>query len=442
MSQDSAKLRPKDPLVAIRGFEDLLPATAARHAHVENIARAVFLRYGYREIRTPILEPTELFARSAGEASDVVVHKQMYTFQDPGQRSNTLRPEGTAGVVRALVEHNVLHQTPLQKLWYIGPMFRYERPQKGRLRQFHQIGVEAFGTTSPEQDAEIIALCRDLLRDLGFQQLTVKINSLGDRDDRLQYNAQLRERILETTQNAAHQNPEPPAWVHDWQRLAQLNPMRVFDTKDPLAHPYLKELPRISTCLGPAASQHHQRVCNALDALEISYEQDPDLVRGLDYYNRTVFEIVQGNIGAQSAILGGGRYDGLVEELGGPAVPGVGMAIGLERLLLSMDAAQLLPAETQLLPPPDDFVVCFDEEALPTAFLLAQQGRQVGRRVHFEPIPRKPKAALREAARSQAKRALILGTNELATATVQIKNLVTGEQKALPLYQAFESALE
>jgi histidyl-tRNA synthetase len=332
-------------------------------------------------------------------------------------------------------------------------MFRYERPQKGRLRQFHQIGVEAFGTTSPEADAEIIALCDDLLRRLGFRELTVKLNTLGDPADRQSYNALLREQIRaitaaqrQQTHSAQTELPSTPdaapetnklKWCDDWDRLALINPMRVFDTKDPDARAFLTDLPRISDHVGPAARAHHDSVCQALTDLGITFEQDPDLVRGLDYYSRTVFEIVQGNIGAQSAVLGGGRYDGLVAHLGGPAVPGVGMAIGLERLLLSMEAGGFLPTDEVLHPGPDDAVLCFDEAALPAGFRLAQQGRKLGRTVAFDALARKPKAALREASRIRARRALILGQGELEKGTVQIKNLETGEQTEVPLSEAF-----
>jgi histidyl-tRNA synthetase len=445
-------------LKAIRGFEDLLPRSTAIHAYVESVARDLFHLYGYREIRTPIVEPTELFARSAGDASDVVVHKQMYTFVDPGERSNTLRPEGTAGVIRALIEHSVLSQQPLQKVWYIGPMFRYERPQKGRLRQFHQVGVESFGTHAPEADAEVIALCVALLRRLGFQQFCVKINTLGDAEDRAKYNAVLRDRIREITdgqRREAQNSPTDslgtktgtdedlrPRWYHDWERLAELNPMRVFDTKDPIARRHLDKLPRISDQVGPEAAAHHKAVCDALTALGIPYEQDPDLVRGLDYYSRTVFEIVQGNIGAQSAILGGGRYDGLVAQLGGPAVPGVGMAIGLERLILSMESAGILPPDSELMPPPEDVVVCFDAAALPAGFLLAQTGRSLGRAVAFDAMARKPKVAMREAGRTGARRALIIGTGELERGTVQVKDLTTGEQTEVPRDEVYRLSTE
>jgi histidyl-tRNA synthetase len=321
-------------------------------------------------------------------------------------------------------------------------MFRYERPQKGRLRQFHQIGVEAFGTATPENDAEIIALSTDLLQKLGFTGLSVKLNTLGDPTDRKKYNAILRERIKRITGQARTTNPgrvgtESASWCDDWDRLADLNPMRVFDTKDPQARPHLQALPRIHDHVGPEARAHHEALCLALDQLGITYEQDADLVRGLDYYSRTVFEVIQGNIGAPSTILGGGRYDGLVAELGGPAVPGVGMAIGLERLILSMEAGGHLPPDDMIMPTPDDIVLCFDTAGLAIGFQLAQEGRRRGRRVLFDALARKPKAALREASRSRARRALILGDGELQRGTVQLKDLESGSQVEVPLSEAF-----
>lgn len=401
-------------------MEDLLPETTRKFRHIEDTARRVFTGYGYGEIRTPILEPTELFARAAGEASDIMVSKQMYTFDDPGERSNTMRPEGTAGVVRAMVESGAFKELPIHRLYYTGPMFRYEKPQKGRLRQFHQVGVEFFGVAHPAADAEVITLCYQFLTELGFNDIITKINTIGSMEDRRQYNQTLRDTI----------QANPGGWCEQCRQRALINPMRVFDCKVEACNKLTESLPRITESVSEESRAHFQQVTALLDAANVPYEIESSLVRGFDYYTHTVFEVIQSNIGAQSAILGGGRYDGLVEELGGPAVPAVGMGIGMERLILSMEAAGIgFPAA----PAVDYYALAMDAEALPAIFEVVYALRRAGKTVAFDCQPRTMKAGFKAANRVGAREMLILGSNERERGIIQKKNLETGQQIEEPL---------
>lgn len=411
----------REALQAIRGMNDILPNQVVYFQFLENIARELFDLYGYREIRTPILEPTELFDRSAGEASDVVVSKQMYTFQDPGERMNTMRPEGTAGVVRALVQSGLLKETSQQKLYYSGPMFRYEKPQKGRFRQFTQVGLEFFGVAHPAADVEVIILCDTYLRRLGFSDISLKLNSIGCRQCRADYNQKLREAISAAS---------GAGWCEYCLRRAELNPMRVFDCKVEQCKTLVEDLPRISGSVCTECGEHFASVKNLLDAAGVKYELDDELVRGFDYYSRTVFEIVQGGLGAQNAVLGGGRYDYLVEELGGPATPAVGMSVGVERLIMAM---QSIGIELPGGPRAEYYILALDEQSLPTAQRLAQFARSCGVRVCFECQPKSARAGLKAANRSGAGIALIVGADELSRDSAQWKNLETGEQMELLL---------
>lgn len=419
-------------------MEDLLPSQIGAWQHVEQVARDTFTCFGYSEIRTPLLEPTELFARSAGDASDVVVSKQMYTFTDPGERSNTLRPEGTAGVVRALIEHGVLKEQPQQKLYYMGPMFRYEKPQKGRQRQFNQIGVEFFGVAHPAADVEIIALCDIYLRRLGFSNLVTKVNNIGCRECRPAYNAHLREIIRAAVPAAVSATAgddgssavQEVAWCNQCLERARVNPMRVFDCKVEKCGELVKALPRVNEHVCEECRSHFEKVLQLLDSTGTPYQLDASLVRGFDYYSRTVFEVMQSGIGAQSTILGGGRYDYLVEELGGPALPGVGMGVGVERLLLALEANGITPP-----PPvrPQYYALAMDEESLPKVLQFVQSQRAAGRTVAFDCQPRSMKAGLRAANRVNAQNIIIVGKDELARGVMQQKNLDTGEQVEVPL---------
>lgn len=418
MSQD--KPNRTATIQSIKGMEDLLPADAAKFRHIEHTARDIFGQFHYGEIRTPILESTDLFARTAGEASDIIVSKQMYTFTDAGDRSNTMRPEGTAGVVRAMVQHGAFKELPIHKLYYMGPMFRYERPQKGRLRQFHQVGVEFFGVAHPSADAEIISLCDQLLKALGFQNIVTKVNTIGCPDCRKAYNERLRQAILDT----------PDGWCPQCIERARVNPMRVFDCKVPACGELVKKLPRVNESVCGECKAHFDQVVALLDAAGIAHEPDDNLVRGFDYYTRTVFEVMQGNIGAQSAILGGGRYDGLVSELGGPQVPAVGMGIGMERLILAMEANGIAFPDP---PPVDYYALALDEESIGAVSELVNRLRAGGKSVAFDCQPRGMKPGLKSANRANAREILIVGSNERERGIAQRKNLETGEQTEVAL---------
>ncbi|MCX7964436.1 MAG: histidine--tRNA ligase [Candidatus Sumerlaea chitinivorans] len=421
---------------AIRGTKDVLPAESRAYQWVEETARKLFEAYGYREIRTPILEPTELFVRSVGEASDIVVSKQMYTFTDPGERSNTLRPEGTAGVARALIESGLLKETSQQKLYYIGPMFRYEKPQKGRLRQFTQIGIEFFGVAHPAADAEIITICDRFLRKLGFPQVTTRLNNIGCKECRRAYNERLREEIAKLGASAGEGEPQ---WCEQCLRRAELNPMRVFDCKLEDCQKLAAKLPKIADAVCDTCTRHAERLAGLLDSVGIHYELAPELVRGLDYYTRTVFEIVHGGLGAQNAVIGGGRYDDLIEELGGPPTPAVGMSIGVERLLLALEANEIEP------PPPPEvefYILALDEEALDVAFRLAEHARTNNVPVIFDCQPRSARAGLKAANKAGARVALIIGADEVQRQVVQWKNLESSEQVELELAEVERNLTE
>src|SRR3984885_6737501 len=321
-------------LQAVRGTRDLLPPETELWNHIDTTARRVFERYSFGEIRTPILEETQLFSRSVGEETDIV-SKEMYTFSpEPGQ-SLTLRPENTAGVVRAYIEHQLGESGQLQKLYYIGPQFRRERPQKGRYRQFSQIGAEVIGppssgSESPLRDAEVLEMLATLLDEMGITGWSLEINSVGSAADRARYNETLREALI----------PLAPKMCVDCQRRAVTNPLRVLDCKVPEDQPIIETLPKIVDSLDEASKAHFAAVLAALDAAEVPYTRNHRLVRGLDYYTRTTFEFTHGGLGAQNALLGGGRYDGLSEAIGGPKAPGIGFAMGEDRLVLTLLAQE------------------------------------------------------------------------------------------------------
>src|SRR6201993_2258565 len=313
---------------AVKGTRDILPPSSATWNQVEAIARELFRTYNYQEIRTPILEPTELFARGVGEETDIVT-KKMYTFEDRDGSSLTLRPEATASVMRAYIEHRLDQKPGLQKLYYIGPMFRRGRPQKGRYRQFFQIGAEAIGSESPSVDAEVIEMVVDILRSAGLNGFKLLINSVGDGNCRPQYVALLKEKLQDVKSHLCG----------DCQRRADTNPLRVLDCKVPQDQPIIERLPKISAYLDDACRENFAAVRAMLDAVAIPYTINERMVRGLDYYTRTTFEFTHGDLGAQSAVLGGGRYDGLSESLDGPKAPGIGFAIGEDRLIMALQAA-------------------------------------------------------------------------------------------------------
>ena len=408
-----------------KGTYDILPDQIPDWTFVEDTFRAVCARAGFREIRTPLFEATELFARTAGDSSDVVVTKQMYSFVAPDEQSYTLRPEGTASVVRAYLEHHLGEAGPVAKLFYIFPIFRYENPQAGRSRQHHQCGVEMLGAAGPEADAEVLALSRDFLLALGINP-TLKINSLGTQESRKAYLTHLR----------AFLEPRRAQLSQDSQTRLDVNPLRVFDSKDPADHAALIGAPRLLDFIREQdgeSLQHFEQLCSYLQALNVPYEIDHDLVRGFDYYSRTAFEWVSDKLGAQSTVLGGGRYDGLVEALGGKPTPGIGFGSGIERLLLVRHASGFEPEGH---PPLTTFLVTLGDKAREAAAGLLQQVRGAGISCDRDFVGRSIKAQMREANRQKALYALIMGEDELNSGTVSLKDMATGEQQTLPLEEA------
>ncbi len=401
---------------AQKGTRDILPEEIGRWQFVEACARDIFERYGFREIRTPVFESTELFARGIGEGSDIVT-KEMYTFPDRKGRSLTLRPENTAPVARAFIEHQMQRASGLQRLYYIGPMFRYERPQKGRMRQFHQIGVEVFGSDHPAVDAETLEMLMAFLARLGLEEAELGLNSVGDPVCRPAYRAAL----------LAYLEPRQDSLCEDCRRRMVDNPLRCFDCKVEADRATMAGAPSIADFLCDACRDHFGRVVAFLRAYGIRHRIDPRLVRGLDYYRRTSFEVTLQGLGAQNALLGGGRYDGLIRELGGPDVPGFGFAAGEERLVMSLPASAAVPSGT-----PEIFVVAVGAEAVERALLVAQTLRRSGRRVVFDPLPDKSlKAQLRRANDVRARYVLILGESELRDRAVTIKTMSDGTQETI-----------
>jgi len=396
----------------IKGFADLFPPDSTVFAFIEETARAVFARYGYKELRVPVLERTELFARGIGEETDVV-QKEMYTFPDRKGRSLTMRPEATAGVMRALVEDGRASDG-LVKYFAYGPMFRYERPQKGRMRQFHQIDVEAVGSPEPLLDAEVLLMLDHYLRALGLTDLTVELNSLGCRQCRPAYLDVLREFL-----KGMHKEQ----LCEDCMRRKLTNPLRVLDCKVPQCKEFTADAPKITDHLCPECAAHFATVTGMLDAAGLRYTLNPRLVRGLDYYVRTTFEIVSGDIGSQSSVAGGGRYDGLVSSIGGPDVPGVGFACGMERLALLIDKVNE--------PAPDFYLAVLDASGLDQGLLLAQDLRRAGFSGEAPYAPRSVKSQMRAADKSGARFCLVLGTDELAAGTVVVKNMTAGGQETV-----------
>jgi histidyl-tRNA synthetase len=377
---------------------------------VEDAARRIFRAYNYHEIRTPILEETQLFARGVGEETDIVT-KEMYTFTDRDETSLTLRPENTASVIRAYIEHRLDQRPGVQKLYYMGPMFRRERPQKGRYRQFYQIGAEAIGSESPAVDAEVIEMVVEILRGVGLGNFQLLINSVGDANCRPQYVERLRRELKAVAAQMCG----------DCQRRAETNPLRVLDCKVEADQPIIESLPHITDCLCDPCRAHFAAVRQYLDDRGIECEVRPRLVRGLDYYMRTTFEVVHGGLGAQNSVLGGGRYDGLAESLGSKvAAPGIGFSIGEDRLVMSVEGDQPAPVLDLLIAP-------MGEPALRHAAVLARELRGAGAAV--EMAEGKLKRAMELANKLGARFTLILGDNELAEGRYALKNMSTGEQQ-------------
>ncbi|WP_295884306.1 histidine--tRNA ligase [uncultured Thiohalocapsa sp.] len=406
-------------LQAIRGMHDVLPDRAPVWQHLEDRARTVVEGYGYREMRTPLLEPVELFKRSIGEVTDIV-EKEMYAFEDRGGDRLALRPEGTASCVRAAIEHALLDQP--QRIWYRGPMFRRERPQRGRYRQFHQIGVEAFGLAGPDIDLEIIAMTRRLWQALGLTDLRLELNSLGDSAERGRYRTDL----------VAHLRAHADRLDDDSRRRLDTNPLRVLDSKNPDLAPVIAAAPSLLDYLGEASRAHFDGLCAGLDAAGIAYQINPRLVRGLDYYNRTVFEWITDALGAQGTVCAGGRYDGLVAQLGGRDTPAVGFALGIERLLDLIDTSAVATG-------PDAYLVALGDAAAAAAPGLAERLRDAvpGLKLLVHCGGGSFKSQFKKADKSGARVALILGDDEAAQGTVSVKPLRGGgEQRTLSFEEA------
>ena len=408
---------------AVRGTRDLLPPDTALWNFVERQAREVFARYNYQEVRTPIFESTELFARGVGEETDIV-SKEMFTWEDKARAASekslslTLRPENTAGVVRAYIEHNLEKSGLLQKLYYLGPQFRRERPQKGRYRQFYQIGAEIIGPPSagselPIRDAEVLDMLVALLDSVGLSGWTLYLNSVGCSDCRPAYNQALRD-ALENVKDKM---------CADCQRRAETNPLRVLDCKVPEDQPIIEGLPKIADYLDQLCRDHFAAVRAMLDELGVPYQMNERMVRGLDYYTRTTFEFTHGELGAQSAVLGGGRFDGLSEQLGGPKAPGIGFAIGEDRLVLALQAQQKKP-ESALRA----LVVPLDAGMNRHALKLAKQLREAGVSVDVSDESFRLKKSFETAEKLGATHAVLVGENEVASGEFAVKNLESGEQ--------------
>ena len=398
------------------GTEDILPEQAAVWQRVEGTARAVFARYGYGEIRTPIFESTRLFVRSIGETTDIV-EKEMYTLGE-GDDSLTLRPEATAPVVRAYLQHNLHKTRAFQKLYYIGPMFRHERPQAGRKRQFHQIGVEAIGATDPLLDAEVITLACHFFEDLGLGGYVVRLNAIGTPESRSGYRDLIK----------AELSKQLTALCPDCQRRLDRNVFRVLDCKREQCRAITRQLPRILDHLPEAERQHFAAVADALASAGVAFEEDPYLVRGFDYYTGTVFEITHSGLGAQDALCGGGRYDNLIEDLGGPALGAVGWAMGVERILMALEATE----QTEEPEPLDLYIVTMGDAARAAAFGYLTLLRRAGLAADTDYECRSLKAQMRSANKLGARFVTVIGDDELASGALTLKEMASGERTPLP----------
>ena len=406
-----------NPIRAIKGTRDILPGAVEVWQRVEQASRSVFARHAYREIRTPILESTELFQKTTGADTDIVT-KEMYTFQDRAERSITMRPEGTPGVVRAALEAGMLRSGDIERLYYIGPMFRYERPQKGRYRQFAQIGAEAFGSPHPALDAELIQMGMLLMADLGIGGARLAVNSVGHAECRAGYRTALADAL----------RPYAASLCEDCVRRLDTNALRILDCKVPGCQPIKEKAPSILDHLCDACASHFVEVRAYLDTLGVPYAIEPRLVRGLDYYTRTIFEITGAGLGAQNALCGGGRYDTLVASMGGPDTPAVGWAIGQDRLVMEAEAASGEAMGLRV----DLYLVHVGEKALKEALVAAASLRKKGLAVRFDPADRDMKKQMARASSIGARFALIIGDRELERGIYALKNLVDGRQQEVP----------
>lgn len=409
---------------APRGTKDILPDTVGDWNYVEGEIRELCRRFGYSEIRTPIFEHTELFQRGIGEGTDVV-DKEMYTFTDRGERSITLRPENTASAVRAYLQNKLYAQSNLVKLFYIGSMFRYDRPQAGRMREFHQFGVEALGEANPAVDAEVILLAMNLLEGLGLKDLELSINSVGCPKCRSKYRTMLQDFFRDKLEDLCE----------DCRSRFERSPLRILDCKKDSDKPYMADAPKITDCLCEECADHFAKLKELLTSAGISFTHDPRLVRGLDYYTKTAFEIKYPPLGAQSAVAGGGRYDGLIEEMGGNPTPAVGFATGLERLLLVLESQNLLPEKNRAV---DAYVVALGETAQAEGFKLLNSLRQQGLSAAMDFAGRSMKAQMKQANKLGAKYSVILGEDEIAEGVVMLRSMEDSSQEKVPMNQVAE----
>jgi len=402
----------------IRGTRDILPQEVKKWQYLEGVAREIFKKYGYEEVRTPIFELTELFQRSIGEDTDIV-SKEMYTFTDRKGRSLTLRPEGTAGVIRAIIENNLYRQRRITRLYYMGPMYRYERPQEGRQREFYQIGAELVGPDSPWSDIEIITLVWDFFSSLRLKKLVLYLNSVGCQRCRPNYRESLKKYFEDKI----------GMMCLDCQRRFSLNPMRILDCKEERDRTYIKNSPKITDYLCQECQEQFERVKGYLEFLKIAYSLDPYMVRGLDYYTKVAFEIKYEGLGAQDTLAAGGRYDRLVQDLGGPDLPAVGFALGMERVLVALEREKIsLAADVRS----DVYVAVVGEEALRESIKLVRELRNENLRVLNDFNSLSLKAQLRQADRLKVKFALIIGQEEISKRKAILRNMKTGAQELVP----------
>ncbi len=403
---------------ALKGTHDILPEEVYKWDYMEGVIRDVCARYGYKEIRTPIIEATELFQRGIGDTTDVVT-KEMYTFTDRGNRSVTLRPENTASAVRAYLEHKMYGDQQVHKMFYIGSMFRYDRPQAGRYREFHQFGLEVLGASSPLADAEVIAMACEIFHRLGLKDLDLHLNSIGDKNCRPAY----RQKLIEFFEGKKDQ------LCDDCRERLYKNPLRILDCKEEGCKKASIGAPEITDYLCDDCHKKFEAVKHYLDGLGISYTVDPRLVRGLDYYTNTAFEIQYPPLGAQSAVCGGGRYDGLVEEIGGPSTPGIGFAIGLERLLLALEMQNLIPvpkAQKRV------YIAALGEDAVAEGFKIQEELRGLGVLTDMDLQGRSLKGQMKQAGKLDSQFTVIIGSNELEKGAAAVKNMADGTQKDIP----------
>lgn len=415
---------------APKGTADMLPEVGRAWEYMTRTAQELFARYGYEPIYTPLFEHTEVFTRGIGEATDIV-SKEMYTFEDRAGRSLTLRPEGTASVVRAALEHTLVQQGSFSKVYYQGPMFRYERPQKGRMRQFWQIGIEALGMPEPSVDAEVIAVLWRYFEALGVpdDRMELLLNSMGDEECRPAYRDKVADHIRENSEELCD----------ECNRRAETNPLRAFDCKNPKCVPVMAHAPLLRDELCDECRTHYESVKILLDDLGVPYREEPKLVRGLDYYTRTVFEIQAQGLGSQNAIGGGGRYDRLMEQYGGPATPGLGFALGFERTLLALEAAGVeipSPARAEV------YVAAVDAEVRSTVFGIAQRLRDAGVASEIDHQSRSLKSQFKQAGRLEAKYTVVVGPDELSEGQVTVRNMDTKEETRVAIEQVAPSVAE